>query len=72
MQCLNCNKMVMDSGLQLEDGTHCIEPGSVQPIEDDDGEQFVTCPHCKAKNILFSIPSDHGPEKLYFHHYKIN
>ena len=72
MKCLNCGKRVMELGLQLEDGSYCIKPGTSKPIEHEDDDEFIRCPHCNAKNILGVIPSDKGPEKIYFYHYKID
>ena len=71
MKCINC-KSVMELGLQHEDGSYSIEPGSSQQIEHEGGDVFIRCPHCNEKNILIATPSDHGPEKLYFRHHKLD
>lgn len=72
MKCLKCNKRVMELGLLLEDGSYCIKPGTSRPIEFEGNDEFIRCLHCSAKNILGIIPSDKGPEKLYFHHFKMD
>jgi DNA-directed RNA polymerase subunit RPC12/RpoP len=65
MKCLKCDKRVVEFGLQLKDGSHCIKPGSKFVIEYESENSFVTCPHCKAKNILALIDTPSGPGKLY-------
>ena len=70
MKCLKCDKRIVELGLQLKDGSFYIKPGSEFVVEYEGENSFVTCPHCKAKNILASIDPPHGPGKLYFYQYK--
>ncbi len=72
MKCLNCGKRVIELGLKLADGSYCLKPGSSLIVDYDEIDEFVSCPYCKAKNVLHALESDRGPDKLFFHHFKLD
>ena len=69
MRCLKCNELVIETGMQLDNGSFCVDPGSRLETLREGDRKFLVCPHCGAKNLLVSEPSESGPEKLYFLEY---
>lgn len=54
MECLNCEKDI---------------PTSVS-FDRDENNDFLRCPHCKAKNIVKFLPTNSGPEKFILDRYE--
>jgi hypothetical protein len=55
VKCLNCNTIILKTGLQFKDGSFALATGESKKIEHDKLNRFVRCPNCKAKNILGDV-----------------
>jgi len=66
MRCLKCKERVIEPGMQSEDGSFFVEPGSALETLREGNNEFVVCPYCGARNLLVVEPSESGQEKLYF------
>jgi len=70
MKCLKCGKMLVEPGKFLNNGSILVDSETSVPLESENGDTFMRCKHCGAKNIMASDSPDSGPEKLYFVRYE--
>lgn len=60
MKCLSCGKEIIKMGARQGEHFQAIEPGQSHLFEQKDGDSFVRCPACKARNILIDVPTPAG------------
>lgn len=73
MKCLNCGTVILKKGLQLEDGSFCLDPEQPNKIDGEGSKSFVRCHGCKAKNYLEAWPENKTSwQQDYFSHYEFD
>ena len=70
MKCLKCGTIILENGLQIEDGSFCLEPGESKKIEGEGSKSFVRCTECQAKNYLELWPESKKGGQYYFSTYE--